>query len=147
MSEPTVQDAGPVTPPTSDFQQELIAAGATPQFPNVEQMLAQMAAMQKQIDALNAERGVPANPIEGAKQNLADHIKARAAQLPSIVVDELKKAVEDLPEVITPDHIALVETLVEELLINSSPYAHELGYIPVLARDLKKAVLKDKVAA
>lgn len=146
MTEPTVQDAVP-EPQTSDFQQELIAAGATPQFPNVEQMLAQMAAMQKQIDALNAERGVPANPIEGAKVNLLDHIKARAAQLPGIVVDELKKTIESLPDVITTDHTSLIMTLVEELLSNSSPVAHELSYLPELARDFHKAVLKDKVAA
>lgn len=147
MSEPTVQDATPPTPQTSEFQQELIAAGATPQFPNVEQMLAQMAAMQKQIDALNAERGVPANPIEGAKQNIIDHVKARAAQLPRVIFDELSQTLAALPEVLSQDHTSLIMTLVDELLANAGSVAHELSYLPELARNLHKEVLKGKVAA
>jgi hypothetical protein len=136
----TAQDAAP-TPGTSDFREELIQNGAHAQDIDVEALKASMLAMQNRIKALEAERGVPSNPIAGAVSNLLAHVKARKAALPQFVDNGLHEFLEKLPEDITSDHAAQAEALVTDTLSQNSAVKHELAYWPLLVNDLKKAVL------
>lgn len=126
--------------PTSALAEQLKQDGAHAQTVDVEAMLRQMAAMQAQIDALNRERGIPTDPVAAAKQDLLDHLKARAAQYPNNDFSELINEVANLGETVTSDGASLVHTLVTEKL-DELPH-HELAYLKVLSSSLLKHVLK-----
>jgi hypothetical protein len=118
--------------------QTMLAQGAAPVGADVQtiidQMQAQILAQQEQVASLMQERGIPADPVQAAATNLAAHVAARAAAMPTVdfteLKDELGKDSPD-PEVVT-------------LLVADLPVHPELDYLAQLARDHSKAVLKGK---
>ena len=134
MSDQTdLQDAAP------NLRDELIANGAHANQPDMKAIIQQL---QQRIQALETERGVPSDPVEGAKANLLAHIKARIAQHPTLNVAEMLKAVEELPEKITKDHTDYLKTLYDEAVQNHTQIAHDLSYWPELITTLAKAAGK-----
>lgn len=141
----TEQPQDAIPPQTSEFQQELIAAGAKPVQIDYEALLAHQKWLEGRLAALEAERGVPSDPIAGGKANLIAHIEARAAQYPYVDFSEILDAAKGLPEAMTRDHTDLLRTLVSDF---AGSLKHlEVGYLPELASDLHKEVLKKAVSA
>lgn len=133
----------PTDAPTSAEQQELINAGATPVEPDVNaiiaQMQAQMAAQQKFIDSLLAEKGQSSDPVGQALLDLTAHVRARAAALPHLDFSEVLKTLDE--ETSDP---ALHATLLHDLLtdIVDQTKHHDLAYVVQLARDYRKTAVK-----
>ena len=146
MTVPT--DAIP-TQPQSELAAELVANGASAQMADMDAIMAlidkqqkSMALMTTRLKQLEEERGVPSDPIQGAKQNLVEHLKARMAQYPQLAATELKTVLEKLPEELTSTHTSLIKELVDEVVANHAQIAHDLSYFPALARTLSKVVLE-----
>jgi hypothetical protein len=140
----TPNDA-PTQIPDSPEREVMIAAGAHAQDVDVNAMLATIKAMQERLQALEAERGVPSDPIKGAISNLVAHVEARAAQYPYIDFTEILNAVKELPETVTRDHTELVHSLVTDF--TNTLKGLEVHYLPELSGVLHRAVLKKAVAA
>lgn len=141
------------TTPQSELQAQLIENGAHAQYVDADAMLAQMKAMQDQYDSqqkaliariqqLEAERGVPADPIAGGKADLIAHIKARAAQYPTDDFSDVLAAAEALPDddTLTANHTAYVHDVVSNAVAVRP--RHEIGYIKELSGKLHSLVLK-----
>lgn len=126
---------------SSPEAEELVAAGARPVEVDVDAILAQVAAMQAQIDRLNAERGVPSNPVASAVQNLVHHVKARAAQNPTHDLSVVLAELEALPEELSSKDAERVRNILDDVMEDCADIRHELSYLPRLARDLHTVVL------
>lgn len=150
MSDQTPTDA---VPEGSELHDALVQSGAHAQAVDVDAMLAQMQAMQAQyeqqnkmladrIKSLEAERGVPSDPVAGAVANLLAHVEARAAQYPNDDFSDIIKEIKALPEsgAITVSHTGLIHDMVSEA-VDDRP-RHELGYVKRLSRDLHRLILK-----
>lgn len=132
----------PVTPPVavSAEAQQMLDAGVTPFIPDVQAMLATITALQARVAAVEAEKGIPSDPVAAAVKDLTAHVKARAAQYPNHDFSSVLDALDSLPE--TPDtkSTELVKALVDDLAYD---YKHlEIDYLPKLARSLHLAVAK-----
>ena len=134
MTEPDVQ--------TSPEAEELVNAGAHPVDVDAESLLAEIRKMQAQIDKLNAERGLPSDPVQGAVQNLVHHVKARAAANPTADLSMLQKELEGLGNSPSAKDAERVRNLVADTLDDHGYIYHELAYLERLARDLHTAVLE-----
>ena len=128
--------------PTSPEREELIAAGAHPSEVDVDAILAQVREMQAQIDRLNAERGLPSDPVAGAVQNLIHHVKARQDAYPNHDLSTLVKELKELGESPTSKDAERVRNLVADTIEDNALISHDLAYVTRLARDLHSEVLK-----
>lgn len=117
-------------------------SGARPNTVDADALLRQIQMLTARMAVLEGERGVPSNPVAGAKQNIIDHVNARAAQYPTHDFSELRNVLTRLPdhEQLTPAHSDLVRTLIGEVVAAGKHY--ELAYLPELATVFHKAVLK-----
>lgn len=142
------QDVTPeVTPAGSPFQSELLNSGAQAQNIDVTALLDQLNALQAQVDKLNAEKGIPADPVAASKDDLLAHLEARAAQYPNEDFKPLIQAVKSLPDsdAITVAHSGKVHELISEF-VESLP-RHELGYVKALSRVFHMGILDRTIAA
>lgn len=97
--------------------------------------------LQRQIDALKAERGIPVDAIAAAHQNLRDHVAARKAASPGVDFSGLDKALDvERPSTRDAERIKLE---VENHLANNAHLAGEHDYLSQLARDLHAATLDE----
>lgn len=104
----------------------------------------QIAKLQSQVDAMNVERGVPSDPVAAAVQNLKTHLKTRKAMSPDFDFAELEARLEELTDAPDPDTAEMVEVIVQDTVARG---AHlEIHYLTQLARDLRKAVLKERTS-
>ena len=127
---------------SSEYAQEMIAQGFRPNEVDVNAMLAQMQKLQTQVDALNAERGVPLDPVDGHRKHLWAHLTLRDRARPDVDVTEVKRLLSSLPEVsdsITAKQSEAVHFAVEQLL-KAHP-GKELEYLGILAGELHQMVL------
>lgn len=121
----------------------LVDAGATAYHPDVAAMLEQMKALQARVDTMQAERGIPSDPVEAAVKNLLAHVRARKDANPSFDFSELLEQLQylaDNADYKPDDNAAQLVGLAVEDAVTRGPA--EFGYLTVLARDFRKAVLK-----
>lgn len=139
------QDAVP-TPP-SELAAQLQQSGAHAQDIDVTALLKQMASLQAQVDKLNAEKGIPADPVAAAKDDVLAHVTARQAQYPTEDFSPIVKALKELPdsEAITPAHSGRIQTLVTQFV--GTHARHELSYVKELADTFHLAILDRALAA
>jgi hypothetical protein len=95
------------------------------------------------VDALNAERGVPLDAVDGHRKHLFGHIKLRDSARPDVDMEEVKSLLASLPEV--SDNITARDTeslhFAMEQLVKAHP-GKELEYLSVLTAELHQMVLK-----
>lgn len=134
------------TEPTSEVSPEaqaMIDAGARADTVDVSALMDQIQRLQAQMDAVNAERGIPTDPVAKAAQDLYVHVKAR--QDSSVELDlkelltELEKTASD-NGVVDEKSVAYITDLVDEAIANHPHRSHDFPYLATLARDLRKAV-------
>ena len=139
-------ESTPVVPTSSELAETMVSQGVQPTAVTDEQinaMLAQMNALQSQVNQLNAERGVPLDRVDGYRQQLAAHFTAKqnAAHIGTDFAPA-SAVIGSLPE--NPDQITAVhtESMVHALeqFIKAHP-GKELEYLGVLANELHQAVL------
>ncbi len=82
--------------PVSPLAQELVESGAKPVGVDVNELLAQITALQGRVTAMEAEKGVPSDPTGAALKNLKDHVAAHAAANPLLDFSELATALATL---------------------------------------------------
>lgn len=129
------------------FTQAAVDAGATPAPVDYDALLKNIAAMQAKISSLEAERGIPSDPIAAHVKNLVDHVAARSASVPSVDMGVVKEALSKLPEdsaQVNSKATAYVKELVHNMVDKFK--AHEFGYLRDLASDLHLEVLKQEAA-
>lgn len=127
---------------SSEYAQELVQQGFRPNEVDIQAMLAQMQKLQSTVDALNAERGVPVDPVDGHRKHLWGHLNLRDMARPDVDVSEVKKLLSALPEV--SDHITPAETEALHFAVEQLLKAHpgkELEYLGVLSAELHQMVL------
>jgi hypothetical protein len=135
-----------VTPETlqqsSEYAQELVDQGFRPNEVNMEAMMAQIAKLQSTVDALNAERGVPIDAVDGHRKHLWAHVAVRDAARPDVDMEAIKTLLSSLPEV--SDNITARNTealhFAMEQLVKAHP-GKELDYLTVLTSELHQMVL------
>lgn len=127
---------------SSEYAQDMVNQGFRPNQVDIDAMVSQMAKLQATVDALNAERGVPLDPIDGHRKHLWDHLKVRDWARPDVDMAEVKKLLSALPEV--SEHIAATATealhFAMEQLIKVHP-GKELEYLAILTGELHQMVL------
>lgn len=128
----------------SDEAKALTEAGAAPTNVDASEMLAQIQALQAQMDAMRQAQGIPSDPVEAHVQALRQHLEAQARANPGYDFSEVLKALDDLPEAksLTADDTDLVKSTVDDTTRRFGHIAHELGYVNDLARGLHIEVLK-----
>ena len=139
---PTVDTLDPAN--ASDEAKEMVAAGAVPQQVDVNALLAQLQALQARVQVMEAEKGIPSDPVAAAHKNLYDHVKTRQhmhALYPEAFAETLKvldQAKEDGLDALTADDVAYIRECVDGL-----PSTVEgKDYLQELAHDLRGAVRK-----
>ncbi|SRR5258708_5695071 len=125
--------------PVSPLAQELVESGAKPVGVDVNELLAQITALQGRVTAMEAEKGVPSDPTGAALKNLKDHVAAHAAANPLLDFSELATALANVVEAGTASFrdVELLRVLVEDTVVKHPSFA----YLGVLVRDLAKVVL------
>ncbi|SRR5258708_888345 len=123
--------------PASPLAQELTAAGAQPTIVDANALLAQIASLQDRLTAMEAEKGIPSDPIDAARANLQAHVQAHANARPTLDFSEVLKHLE---EQATKDGADLIRLLLED--VANQFRAVDLTYVLQLARDLQKVLLK-----
>lgn len=145
MTETTPE--APTIPTSSDFAQQMVEVGMQPTAvtqADLDKMLAQMNALQAQVNQLNTERGVPLDRVDGYRQQLMRHFKGRqdAAHIGTDFAAP-ESALGTLPE--NPDDITALhtESLVHalEMFIKQNP-GKELEYLGILANELHQVVME-----
>jgi hypothetical protein len=127
---------------TSPEAEAMVKAGAKPSPVDVNALLDQIQRLQAQMDAVNADRGIPSDPVGAAVKNLTDHVAARLASSDQVDLKNLADALKKLSENDGPyeKDVALISDLVEEAIDNHPQRFHDFHYLRILARDLRKAV-------
>jgi hypothetical protein len=126
--------------PIGEAAQTLLASGAKPFVPDVEEMMRQMQALQTRIAAMEAEKGVPADPIVAAVGNLQDHVQAKVNAHPGLELNEISTVVKELADHPNINMVTVVRELLGKLI---KRYRHvDFSYVEELATDLATAVLK-----
>lgn len=133
-------------PNSSEFAQEMVNAGAKPTVvtdQDIQAMLAQMNALQEQVNLLNAERGVPLDRVDGYRKQLEAHFKGRkaAAHIGTDFVAP-EGAIAALPQ--NPDDITSQQTESLHFALSQWVKQHpgkELDYLETLAGELHQVVL------
>lgn len=127
---------------SSEYAQDLVNQGFRPNEVNVDAMLAQMNKLQAQVDALNAERGVPVDPVDGHRKHLWAHLTVRDNARPDVDMTEVKKVLSALPAL--SDSISAPQTealhFAMEQLLKAHP-GKELEYLTVLTGELHQMIL------
>jgi Mg2+ and Co2+ transporter CorA len=137
--EPTGSTIQPSVP-ISDVAQTLLDSNATAFHPDVEAMMAQMQALQNRIAAMEAEKGIPSDPIAAAVENLKAHVQAKVNGSPLADLGELHKVVVGLVEHPSNETVGVVRELVSRAIRR---YRHlDLAYVEELASDLTMAIVK-----
>jgi hypothetical protein len=96
--------------------------------------------LQAQVDRLMAERGVPADPVAAAHEDLKAHVAARKAGNPSYDFSELEKTLDvERPTVNDAEKVKLA---VEQH--HATDGKSETEYLAQLARNLHRATLDDE---
>lgn len=136
-------DGNPQAP--SVEAQSLVDAGATPYVPDVAEMLRQMRELQSRVDTLQAERGIPSDPVEAAVKDLVTHVKARQDANPTFefskdLKDQLKYLTEN-PDYRPDSNAAELLALGIEDAVSRGRHL-ELSYLTELARNVRREVLK-----
>lgn len=129
------------TVPTSPEAEELLAAGAAPVQPDVNTMMAQIERLQKQVDRMNQERGVPSDPVGFALQNLSDHAKTRDTMNTHVDFTELTELLTEARESKSPLDMDDA-TMIHDAVVALPNNAEGKDYLEQLARDLRKAIHK-----
>lgn len=130
----------PAVQSVSPEAQQMLDAGVTPYVPDVAAMLATIKALQARVEAVEAEKGIPSDPVAAAVDNLTAHVKARAAQYPNHDFSAVLDALNNLPETVDTKSTELLKALVDDL---ASEYRNlEIDYLPKLARAAHLAVAK-----
>src|SRR5258708_14759727 len=88
--------------PVSPLAQELVESGAKPVGVDVNELLAQITALQGRVTAMEAEKGVPPDPTGAALKNLKDHVAAHPAANPLLDFSELATALANVVAAVTP---------------------------------------------
>jgi len=102
-----------------------------------------VSALESQVAALLAERGIPADPIAAIKKNLADHLAVRAAMAPSVDFTHSRKTVDELPDNPTSAHTAA-------LLHSVTRHKHtepDMSYVHHLAEELHQTILDNEATS
>lgn len=127
---------------SSEYAQELVQQGLRPNQVDMDAMLAQMAKLQSTVDALNAERGVPLDPVDGHRKHLWAHLTLRDVARPDVDMAEVKTLLSSLPE--KSDDITAKNTealhFAMEQLVKAHP-GKELEYLSVLTAELHQMAL------
>lgn len=127
---------------TSAYAQDMVAQGFKPNEVDISAMLQQMAKLQATVDAMNAERGVPLDPIDGHRKHLWAHMTLRDTARPDVEFTEIKTLLSALPEV--SDNITARQTealhFAMERLLKTHP-GKELEYLGVLSGELHQMTL------
>lgn len=127
---------------SSEYAQEMVDQGFRPNQVDMDAMLAQMAKLQATVDALNAERGVPIDAVDGHRKHLWSHLGVKDTARPDVDLTEVKTLLASLPEV--SDHITAKSTealhFAMEQLLKTHP-GKELEYLSVLTAELHQMVL------
>lgn len=122
--------------------EDLVAQGFRPNQVDIDAMLAQMAKLQSTVDALNAERGVPIDAVDGHRKHLKEHVRVRMNSRPDVSFAEVEGLIGTLPEnsdQITAKHTEALHFAMEQLL-KAHP-GKELEYLGVLSAELHQMVL------
>lgn len=126
-------------PQSSPEAQQMVDAGARPNDVDVAALLAQMKALQDRVDAMSAQQGIPADPVEAALKNLSDHVKARAAANPNHDFSLLISTLDDLDESLDSRNAERLDIVTQQHVNRHSML--DLAYLKELAGDLRMAVL------
>lgn len=137
----------PEVPPTSsEYAETMVKQGLQPTAvtdAQINAMLEQMNALQAQVNQLNAERGVPLDRVDGYRQQLLAHFKARKdAAHHGTDFTPTENALAALPEnsdKITATHSESALHAVEQF-VKAHP-GKELEYLAILANELHQVVL------
>lgn len=124
----------------SETAKEMVDSGVTPYIPDVAAMMATIQALQERVKAVEAERGIPSDPVAAGVSDLTAHVKARAAMYPNHDFSSVLDILNNLPEVIDLKTSELLKTLVDDLVAEF--HNLEVDYLPKLARSLHIAVAK-----
>lgn len=129
--------------PPSELAHELVASGAHADSVDVNALMAQMETLQARIRNLEAERGVPSDPVAGALQDLKVHTQALANAWPWHDFSAVLKHLESLPvaEALTKDHTELTRAVVGGFT-RIAKHIENADYLDQLANDLHINVLK-----
>lgn len=127
---------------TSDYASEMVAQGFRPNDVDISAMMAQIQKLQSTVDALNAERGVPLDPIDGHRKHLWAHLTLRDAARPDVDMTEVKNVLSALPEVSDSITAKMTEALhfAMEQLLKAHP-GKELEYLTTLTAELHQMAL------
>lgn len=123
----------------SEAAKTLVNEGVTPYQPDVTELLRQMNALQSKVSAMQAERGIPDNPVEFAVKNLSDHVTAHGNANPSLDTSSVRNAIKEFSDNPTKNGGELLSLYVDDL-VGANPHL-DLAYLRQLARDVRKAVL------
>ena len=112
-------------------------------------LMARIRALESEREQRDIAAGIPTNPIERAVKDLLDHITHRANASPSL--ESLRKLAEDTGKIndAVKNGGAVDKDAWETLkldLVDLEPLfrTHELTYLPELARNVDRAILKKK---
>jgi hypothetical protein len=95
----------------------------------------------KRIAALEAERGVPSDPIAVGKENITTHLAVRAGMLPQHDFSDLTKRAGSINSAEDATAFANAVRLFQD---RNGAAGHELAYVRQLAEDLNQTYLDDK---
>ena len=127
---------------SSEYAQDMVAQGFKPNDVNIDAMMAQIQKLQSTVDAMNAERGVPLDAVDGHRQHLWSHLTLRDAARPDVDMSEVKKLLSEFPEV--ADSIMATATEALHFAMGRLVKAHpgkELEYLETLSGELHQLVL------
>lgn len=135
------------TEPPVGLAGDLAAAGASPITADVAAMMAQIQAMQRQIAEMQAERGIPADPVAAAVQDLKSHVSARveATGMHHPQHDYLQilvKTIKNLSDSPEYQQVEFIRTLFDDV----KHHLEGLPYLKDLALKLAQEVLKARPA-
>lgn len=136
----------PDLPTSSEYAEELARAGMKPLTftqDDLDKMLAQMNALQAQVNLMNAERGVPLDRVAGYLQQLKAHFQHRKSSRQDTDFAAPEAALAALPENsdnLTAHHTESLHFTIEQWL-KQHP-GKELDYLHTLAAELHQAVLE-----
>lgn len=121
----------------SDLAQQLVEAGAHPTSVDGPALLAQIQELTNRLAAVEAERGVPADPIAAQLQALVAHLKIQANANPAHT--EAYAPVVSYAEALKSDSLDSAQSSKALRLINrlaSKLPQHELAYVRDIAEGL-----------
>lgn len=135
----------PVLPDSSDYAQEMVEQGYRPTVitdADYQKMLAQLAALQDNVNRLNAERGVPIDQVDGYRKQLQSHLQVRVNGRPDVGFELVTATLAALPE--NPDDMTQAQTELLHSLLTELVRQHpgkEIDYLSVLSAELHQSVL------